>query len=327
MRLGLNYCAAHGITSVHNMDGNLYQLQLLEAIEKSDGFLKCRVKIPFHYKKFMPLDALDKAVEMTTRYNSDFISCGMVKVFYDGVLDSYTAVMVEPYANKLDTVGKGLFEPDEFEKVAVAADARSLQIAVHAIGDGAVRAVLDGYEAAQKANGARDSRHRIEHIEVVHPDDISRFATLGVIASMQPPHPPGAMDFPLQPTISNIGEARWRYAYAWRTLKDAGAHIPFASDWPVSDISVMRGLQAAVTREKWSASDPDQSLTLDEALAAYCVEGAYTEFQEYQKGKIAPGFLADIVILDGNLAAQKPENIGSVGIATTICGGEITYTI
>lgn len=326
MRIGLNYCAAHGITSVHNMDGNLYQLQLLEAIEKADGFLPCRVKIPFHYKKYMPLEALDKAVEMTARYNSDFISCGMVKVFYDGVLDSYTAVMIEPYANKLDTVGTGLFEPDEFEKVAVAADARGLQIAVHAIGDGAVRAVLDGYEAAQRANGARDSRHRIEHIEVIHPDDISRFKTLGVVASMQPPHPPGAMDFPLEPTISNIGEARWPYSYAWRTLKDAGAHIAFASDWPVSDISIIRGIQAAVTRKKWALSDPDQSFSLHEALEAYCVEGAYTEFKEHQKGQIKQGFNADIVILDGDIEAADPAQLHKINIATTICGGRITFS-
>ncbi len=326
MRIGLNYCAAHGITSVHNMDGNLYQLQLLEAIEKADGFLPCRVKIPFHYKKYMPLEALDKAVEMTARYNSDFISCGMVKVFYDGVLDSYTAVMIEPYANKLDTVGTGLFEPDEFEKVAIAADARGLQIAVHAIGDGAVRAVLDGYEAAQKTNGVRDSRHRIEHIEVIHPDDISRFKTLGVVASMQPPHPPGAMDFPLEPTISNIGAARWRYSYAWRTLKDAGAHIAFASDWPVSDISIIRGIQAAVTRKKWTETDPDQSFSLHETLEAYCVEGAYTEFQEHQKGQIKQGFVADIVILDGNIEATNPFQFHNLRIATTICGGRVTFS-
>ena len=326
MRIGLNYCAAHDITSVHNMDGNLYQLQLLEAIEKADGFLPCRVKIPFHYKKYMPLDALDRAVEMTKRYNSDFISCGMVKVFYDGVLDSYTAVMIEPYANKLDTVGTGLFEPDEFAKVAVAADARGLQIAVHAIGDGAVRAVLDGYEAAAKANGTRDSRHRIEHIEVIHPADISRFKMLGVVASMQPPHPPGAMDFPLEPTISNIGAARWPYSYAWRTLKNAGARIAFASDWPVSDISIIRGIQAAVTRKKWADTDPDQSFSLHEALEAYCVEGAYTEFQEHQKGQIMPGFVADIVILDGDIENTAPAAFHTIGISTTICGGRVTYT-
>ena len=109
MRTGLAYCARHGITSVHNMDGNLYQLQLLAAIEKEDGYLPCRQKIPFHYKPHMPLSALDKAVEMTRAYNSDFLTCGLVKVFYDGVIDSYTAVMVDDYADKSGTRGEPLF--------------------------------------------------------------------------------------------------------------------------------------------------------------------------------------------------------------------------
>ena len=204
MRRGLAWCARHGITSIQNMDGNLYQLELLSEIE-AEGGLPCRVKIPFHYKNFMTLDMLDKASEMAERYDSEWLSSGMVKVFYDGVLDSWTAVMVEPYADRPDWVGEPLFTPEQFIDLAVAVDRRGLQIAVHSIGDGAVRAVLDGYEAAQKANGKRDSRHRVEHIEVTTAADVPRFAELGVIASMQPPHPPGAMDFPLEPTVSRIG--------------------------------------------------------------------------------------------------------------------------
>ena len=133
--------------------------------------------------------------------------------------------------------------------------------------------MLDGYEAARKANGPRDSRHRVEHVEVIHPADIPRFKQLGAIASMQPPHPPGSMGLPLEPTVSMIGRDRWPYSYAWRTLKDAGAHIPFASDWPVSPIDPLEGIEAAVTRKKWQDSDPDQSFTLMEAIAAYTVEG------------------------------------------------------
>lgn len=326
MRTGLAYCARHGITTIQNMDGNLYQLQLLEAIEKEDGFLPCRVKIPLHYKGYMPLGMLDKAVEWTKLYDNDFLSCGMVKVFYDGVLDSHTAVMVDPYADEPATVGEGLFTPEQFANVAVEADKRGLQIAVHAIGDGAVRAVFDGYQAAQKANGKRDSRHRIEHVEVIHPDDIARFADLGVLASMQPPHPPGAMDFPLEPTVSIIGEDRWPYSFAWRTLKDAGARIPFASDWPVSDINVIRGIQASVTRKPWG-EEPDQSYTLSEAVAAYTVEGAFAEFKEGHKGRIKPGFLADLVILSGDIEATRPEKLHELHPIATICAGRTTFSI
>ncbi|CAN7591842.1 amidohydrolase [Rhizobium sp. LjRoot98] len=326
MRRGLDYCSRHGITTIQNMDGNLYQLQLLAAIEKQDGSLPCRVIIPFHFKNFMSIDMLEKASELAQRYDSDWLSSGVVKVFYDGVLDSWTAVMVEPYADKPGDCGEGLFTPETFREVAVEADRRGLQIAVHAIGDGAVRAVLDGYAAARAQNGTRDSRHRIEHIEVVHPDDIARFAELGVIASMQPPHPPGCAGVPLEPTVSRIGRDRWPLSYAWRTLKDAGAHICFASDWPVSPIDPIIGIEAAVTRERWAESDPDQSFSLMEALNAYCVEGAYAEFKEDRKGRIKEGYLADIVVLNGDIEDVAPSELQMIKPTTTICGGRISFS-
>ncbi|MBZ9980795.1 MULTISPECIES: amidohydrolase [unclassified Mesorhizobium] len=324
MRRGLAWCARHGITSIQNMDGNLYQLELLAEIEAEEG-LSCRVQIPFHYKNFMTLDILDKASAMAERYNGEWLSSGMVKVFYDGVLDSWTAVMIEPYADRPDWVGEPLFTPQQFIDLAVAVDRRGLQIAVHSIGDGAVRAVLNGYEAAQKANGKRDSRHRVEHIEVIGASDVPRFAELGAIASMQPPHPPGAMDFPLEPTVSRIGPARWPLSYAWRTLKNAGAHVVFASDWPVSPIDPILGIQAAVMRKPWASSDPDQSFSLRESLAAYTVEGAYAEFAEHRKGTLKPGYMADLVVLSADIEKTMPADLHKVRPVTTICGGKVTY--
>jgi predicted amidohydrolase YtcJ len=306
------------------MDGNLYQLELLSEIEASEG-LSCRVQIPFHYKNFMTLDMLDKASMMARRYDSEWLSSGIVKVFFDGVLDSWTAAMIEPYADRPDWIGEPLFSPERFKELAIAIDKRGLQIAVHSIGDGAVRAVLDGYEAARTQNGVRDSRHRVEHIEVISATDVPRFAELGVIASMQPPHPPGAMGFPLEPTVSRIGRARSPLSYAWRTLKNAGARIPFASDWPVSPIDPILGMQAAILRKPWAPSDPDQSFSLTESLAAYTVEGAYAEFMEHRKGRLKPGYLADVVVLSADLEAVAPEQLHTVHTQTTICGGKITY--
>jgi predicted amidohydrolase YtcJ len=324
MRRGLAWCTRHGITSIQNMDGNLYQLELLSEIEAEEG-LPCRVKIPFHYKNFMTLDMLEKASVMAERYDSEWLSSGLVKVFYDGVLDSWTAVMVEPYADRPDWVGEPLFTPQQFIDLATAIDKRGLQIAVHSIGDGAVRAVLDGYQAAQKANGKRDSRHRIEHIEVTTAADVPRFAELGVIASMQPSHPPGAMDFPLEPTVSRIGRDRWPLSYAWRTLKEAGAHVVFASDWPVAAIDPILSIQAALLRKPWADSDPDQSFSLQEGLAAYTVEGAYAEFAEQRKGVLKPGYMADLVVLSADIEKTAPAELHKVRPVTTVCGGKVTY--
>lgn len=324
MRRGLAWCARHGITSIQNMDGNLYQLELLSEIE-AEGGLTCRVQVPFHYKNFMALDMLEKASMMAARYTGEWLSSGMVKVFYDGVLDSWTAAMIEPYADRPDWVGEPLFSPQQFKELAVEIDRRGLQIAVHSIGDGAVRAVLDGYEAARKANGKRDSRHRVEHIEVVAASDVPRFAELAVIASMQPPHPPGAMGFPLEPTVSRIGASRWPLSYAWRTLKNAGAHVVFASDWPVSPIDPILGIQAAMLRKPWAKVDPDQSFSLIEALAGYTVEGAYAGFMEHRKGRLKPGFLADLVVLSADIEATDPGNLHTVRAMATVCGGKVTY--
>jgi hypothetical protein len=325
MKRGLDYCASFGITSIHNMDGNLYQLELLDELRRRHGRLPCRVRVPFHFKNFMKLDALDKADLMRARYDNEWIRSGFVKVFFDGVLDSWTAVMVEPYADLPGVVGEPLFTPARFNEIAIEADRRGLQIAVHAIGDGAVRAVLDGYEAAAKANGTRDSRHRIEHVEVIHPDDIPRFAKLGVIASMQPPHPPGSAGLPLEPTVSRIGRGRWPYSYAWRTLKNAGARVAFASDWPVSPVSPLLGVECAATRERWADGLPDQSFTLSESLAAYAREGAYAEFAEDRKGMISKGYFADLVVLDQDIETAAPETIHALAPAFTICGGHVTH--
>ncbi len=324
MRSGLAFAARHGITTIHNMDGNLHQLELLRELDRR-GELHVRVQVPFHYKPAMDLSVLEKASAMAREYQGDKVASGTLKVFYDGVIDSCTAVMIEPFADPAGANGEPLLSPDHFKRLAIEADRRGLQIAVHAIGDGAVRAVLDGYEAAAKANGRRDSRHRIEHIEVIHPDDVGRFAELGVVASMQPPHPPGAMNFPLEPTISRIGRDRWPLSYAWRTLKAAGAHVVFASDWPISPIGPIAGIQAAVTRKRWSDDDPDQRFTLAEAIAAYTVEGAYAQFREDRAGRIAPGFLADVVVLDGDIEAVAPDAIHTLRPRVTICDGRVSF--
>ena len=324
LKRGLAHCAAHGITFIHNMDGNLYTLELLEELHNR-GELTARVRVPFHMKNFMDIKMLEKASRMADRYASDMLQSGFVKVFVDGVVDSSTAVMVEDYADRPGWRGEPLFTPEHFKQVAVEAVRRGLQVAVHAIGDGAVRIVLDGYEAARNANGARDARHRVEHVEVIHPDDIPRFAELGAIASMQPPHPPGCHGLPLEPYLSHIGEERWPYAMAQRAIRNTGAHVVFATDWPVSDIDPLWSIQSAMTRKPWSANCPDNRVSLNEALKSYTYEGAYAAFMEAKTGTLKVGMLADVTVLAGNLEQTDPEQIRTVRPRVTVCDGRVVF--
>ncbi|QRI61785.1 amidohydrolase (plasmid) [Shinella sp. PSBB067] len=325
LKEGLAYVASLGITSLQNMDGSLYQLEMLDEIEKTTG-LPVRVRMPFHMKNFMPLSDLQtKAAAWRERFDTDRLRSDFVKLFMDGVTESGTAVFVDDYSHQPGWKGEPLFSQAHFDEIAIAADRLGLPVAVHAIGDGAVRMVLNGYEAAIRANGTRDSRNRVEHIEVVHPDDIPRFKALGTVASMQPTHPPGSAGLPLEPYLSYIGESRWPYAFAWRTLVDAGAPIVFATDWPVSPLDPMHCIQCAMTRTAWKDGMKDERLSLHETLAAYTRTSAWVEFMEDRKGVLKPGYLADIVVLSADVEAADVADLAQIRPVTTICDGRITY--
>jgi len=320
---GLKYCASYGFTSIHNMDGNFYQLEVLKILEDR-GDLLCRTEIPYHLTPSKPLSMIEEAVEMNRQYKSDRLRSGRVKMFMDGVIDSGTAFMVEPYADDGKNC-EALHTAERFNAAAIEIDRNGLQIAVHAIGDAAVRRVLDGYEAAQKANGKRDSRHRIEHIEVLNPEDLHRFKELGVVASMQPQHPPLALDFPFLPWTAKVGEARWPWSFPVQYLRDEGVPITFASDWPVADIDPMRGVMAAVMRKPWKEGHPSHASSLMQALSYYTVGGAYTGFDENRLGRLAPGLLADIVVMSHDIESLAPQDLGTARAALTLCGGEVTW--
>lgn len=320
---GLRHCAAHGITSMVNMDGNRYTLELLRGLQREDRLL-ARVKVPFHFKPEMDLSALDRAEAMRAEYDDDWLSSGFVKMFMDGVVDSGTAYMLNDYPDQPGHRSEPLFAPDRFKALATEIDRRGLQIAVHAIGDGAVRVTIDGYQAARQANGPRDSRHRIEHIELIDPADIPRLGALGITASLQPSHPPGAMDFALQPTLDRIGAGRWQDAYLWKTLADQGAPIAFASDWPVTDVSVRRNIKAALTRAPYPGGT-DQRLGLMATLHAYTAGGAWAAHRDRLTGTLREGLAADLVMLGGDIEATAPAELDALPVALTICGGRITH--
>ena len=320
---GLAHCAAHGITSMVNMDGNRYTCELLAQMQ-AEGRLTARVVVPFHMKPHMPLSELDRASAMARDYQGDWLRSGFVKMFMDGVVDSRTAYMLADYPGVPGHRGDPLFPPEQFRQICIEADRRGLQIAVHAIGDAAVRATIDGYEAAQQANGRRDSRHRIEHIELIDRADVPRLGALGITASVQPPHPPGAMDFPMSTMSTVFHRHRWPDAYLWKTLKVHGAPVAFASDWPVTDVSVMRGIQAALTRRPYEGAG-DERLSRLETLHAYTAGGAWAAHLDQLTGTLRPGLAADLVLIDGDIESLPADQIGATEIALTVAGGRITH--
>jgi predicted amidohydrolase YtcJ len=315
---GLAHCAMHGITSMVNMDGNRYTCVLLKEMEE-EGRLTARVKVPFHFKPHMDLAELERASAMAEEFRGDWVTSGFVKMFQDGVVDSRTAFMLHDYPGTTER-GAPLFDLDRFKEICREISRRDLQIAVHAIGDGAVRQTIDGYEAA----GRPDLRHRIEHIELIDRADVPRLGALGITASVQPPHPPGAMDFPMSTMDHVFHRDRWKDAYLTRTLAEHGAPLAFASDWPVTDVSVMRGIQAALTRKPYDGCQ-DERVGLMEVLRAYTAGGAWAAHMDGLTGTLRPGMAADLVLIDGDIEAIPAEKLGQTGIALTIAGGKVTH--
>lgn len=300
-------CLRQGITSVVNMDGNLYLADLLT--EMAQEGLPLSVSLPM---TLVPGQSASQRAALLKRAMSEPVGAlrfGRVKMFMDGVFDTWTAFRTDDYPGRPGFRSAPLFDLNEFNAICIEADALGLQIAVHAVGDAAVRATLDGYATARAANGTRDSRHRIEHIDMLHPDDLPRLAALGVVASMQPVHPPGLAGLPLEPTTSIMSADRWADTFAWRAIRDQGVPLAFGTDWPVSPLSPLHALHCALSRQPWAAGLPDQRLTLAEALAAYGPAGAWADFAEAERGLLALGMAADLVLLTGDLAglAQTPE--------------------
>ena len=299
-----HHLARHGITSAVNMDGNLYQAGLFTDLAED---LPIRVKLPMNLTEDQQDTRRNALIAQAKSPGLGRLEFGMVKMFMDGVFDTWTAHLVGGYPQDPAQDGPRLISATGFARLCCQADAAGLQIAVHAVGDGAVRAVLDGYAAARAANGPRDSRHRIEHIDTITEADLPRLKSLGVMASMQPVHPPGSAGLPLEPTLSIMGRDRWRTAFAWARIAGQGTPLAFGTDWPVSPLDPLYCLPCALSRRPWAPDMPDQRLPLAEALAAYTAAGAYGMFAEDQRGQVQVGMQADLILVEGDLAALAED--------------------
>jgi len=322
LKLAIHEFNKTGITSVHNMNGDMEELMQYAALEDA-GEMNMRVYVPYHVKPETTEDDLKEAAEMA-KVQMEYVRGGAAKFFMDGVWESYTAFNVDPYADVPETKVDPIFSLEHFTRMASACDKMGMQVAVHACGDAAVRQTLDGYEAIQKSNGKRDSRHRVEHIEVCQPVDMPRFKELGVVASMQTSHAPPNLADDIVWT-QRVGESRWGISFAWRSLKEAGAHLCFGSDWTVAPFDPMINLWVGLNREKWQSNDPDQRLTLEELIIGYTRDAAYVEFKENEKGQIKEGYLADLVLFSHDLFVLKPEEIMTAKPVMTMIDGRVIF--
>jgi predicted amidohydrolase YtcJ len=251
---------------------------------------------------------------------------GVLKGFVDGSLGSHTAAFHAPFDDQPSDRGFFINTEHDLQTWISGADAAGLHVVVHAIGDRANETLLDIFERVARENGARDRRFRIEHAQHLRPEDIPRFAELGVIASMQPYH---AIDDGRW-AERYIGPVRVQTTYAFQSLLDAGATLAFGSDWTVAPATPIEGIYAAVTRRTLDDANPDgwvpeEKISVEDALVAYTRHGAYASHEEKEKGMLKPGFLADLTVLDRDLTRISPEEIRYAEVVMTIVGGEIVY--
>ncbi len=323
IKQGIQLANSYGITSIHTMDDEDRNLHKYGVLESSND-LTLRIDFPLLLKPESPLEDLHLITDWKKSINSERLHFGRIKVFMDGVIEATTALMVEPYAH-MDTLGDALFTAEHFNSIAIMADKLGWQISVHAIGDAAVKRTLDGYEATQKANGKRDSRHRIEHIETLHPTDLHRFKELGVIASMQPLHAPQPHRGQYLFWLQCVGERRYPWSFPWQTLREAGATLAFSSDYPVVTQNPFVSIDAGVNRQAWKPGLKNQAQTLEQVLDGYTKGGAYLEFAENDKGQLKEGMLADAVMLNDDIFTVPREAIKDMHVDLTIMNGNIVY--
>src|SRR5437867_8584702 len=317
----LAHAASLGVTATAHMSASWSDLASYRRLEGA-GRLTMRVAV------YLPVDSWRAVADSVKAHGAGnaWVKIGGLKGFMDGSAGSRTALFFEPYA---DSAGyRGLMQnPERDMRTWIGnADSAGLQVAVHAIGDRANALILSIYDSVARAHGPRDRRFRVEHAQHVRPQDIPLFGTLGVIASMQPYH---AIDDGRW-VERRIGPVRVKTTYAFRTLLDTGAKLAFGSDWTVAPLDPLAGVYAAVTRRTLDDKHPtgwvpEQKITVGEALRAYTAGNAFATFDEKKRGALAPGYYADVVVVDRNLFAVPAESLAAVRVRVTIVGGKVVY--
>jgi len=329
LRAGIKWANEHGLTRVHSAGGDFEQLDLYDQLRR-EGQQTLRFYIAYFLNppNLRPQD-LDTIESARKKYRDDWIDTNAVKMMVDGVVESHTAAMLEPYSDDPSTKGKLFWDPAKYTAAVAELDKRGLQLFTHAIGDYGVRTALDAYQRAEEVNQTRDRRPRIEHIETITATDIPRFGQLGVIASMQPLHSYPDADT-LEVWARNAGPDRASRAWAWKSISNDGGHLAFGSDWPVVTLNPWEGVQTAVTRQTAEGKPdagfvPEQRLTVEETVRGYTLGAAYAGRREKTEGSIEPGKLADLIIVSQNIFEIDAQRLAETKVLTTIVGGRVVY--
>ncbi|MBL8166724.1 MAG: amidohydrolase [Acidobacteria bacterium] len=324
VKAAMKYAAENGVTSVQDMSAAPEVLAVYQRLLKQD---ELTVRISGH----QPLAEWQRLarVGLKAGFGNDKLQVGALKGFADGSLGSTTALFFAPYLDDPKTAGlpsDEMFPESKMRERILGADKAGLQVAVHAIGDKANQTILDFFAAAEKQNGARDRRFRIEHAQHLRLAEIKRFAGQRVIASMQPYH---AIDDGRW-AENRIGPERAKGTYAFRALLDAGAVLAFGSDWFVAPMEPLMGIYGAVTRRTLDGKRPqgwvpEQKISVAEAVKAYTYGSAYASFTEAQKGTLEVGKLADLVVLSADIFKINPVEIEKARVVLTIFDGKVVY--
>jgi len=321
VEMALAEVARSGVTSLQ--DNSAWADFVVYQQLKKEGKLTARITewLPFS-------EPLARLNEMRQQGGTEdpWLKTGTLKAILDGSLGSRTAALLAPYADDPSTSGILRFEPEQLKRLAIERDNAGFQLAFHAIGDATNRIALNTFGAVVERNGPRDRRPRIEHAQVVAPEDFPRFAELGVIASMQPVHESSDMRW----AQARLGSDRSKGAYAWNTMLKQGARLAFGTDYPVEPVNPLRGLYACVTRELPEGGpaggwQPQEKIPLEDCLRAYTGGSAYAEFEEGKKGRIAPGQWADIVVLSADITKIPPQQLLTTKVLQTFVGGRLVY--
>jgi hypothetical protein len=330
LRASLRHLNALGITSFIEASAGESDLAAFHALDMAGG-LTARVVTSLTYGVFSkhPGAEFDAVLARRARYATPRINTDSVKIFVDGVLEGETAALVEPYTGMGDHRGALNLPPDALAAAVTRFDAMGLQVHMHAIGDGAVRAGLDAIAAARRTNGATDNRHHIAHLQLAHPADLPRFAALGVSANFQ-----ALWAYPdswiMEINLPVVGPERVARMYPLRSVQRAGGRIVAGSDWDVSSANPLEAIETALRRSDITRADgeilnPAERVELDTMLAAFTRDGAWLMHHEDEVGTLAPGKRADLVVLDRNLFAIAPEDIGDVRVVMTFFDGRVVY--